>query len=195
MLYYILCYTFMKITKQRPDRICDGLTSNISENKEISNEFRFTKYHQLIKASEMVGRASLFLKTINTFDGSDVRISKRANIPYNRLRGFQKGKVGPVDNKDYIGGNYISSINLSTNIPGLFPTIEILDFNYFIDIANIWGVDYNDALDNSKIRSSTGLGVDWFTPIGPLSFSFSQPLTKKSTDKTESFRFQLGTTF
>ena len=39
----------------------------------------------------------------------DVRISKRAFVPYNRLRGFEKGKIGPVDNNDYIGGNYVST--------------------------------------------------------------------------------------
>ena len=80
----------------------------------------FTKYKELNKSSEMVGKASLYLKAINTIDGSDVRISKRAFVPYNRLRGFEKGKIGPVDNNDYIGGNYVSTLNLSTNIPGIF---------------------------------------------------------------------------
>ncbi len=167
----------------------------VSNNNEISNALTFTKYKELNKSSEMVGKASLYLKAVNTLDGSDVRISKRANVPYNRLRGFEKGKVGPVDNNDYIGGNYISTLNLSTNIPGIFSTIEILDFNYFIDVANVWGVDYDSSLDNSKIRSSTGIGLNVLTPVGPLSFSLSQPITKASSDKTESFRFNLGTTF
>ena len=138
----------------------------ISENNEISNTIVFTKYNELIKSSEMVGKASLYLKAINTIDGSDVRVSKRANVPYNRLRGFEKGKVGPVDGSDYIGGNYISTLNLSTNIPGILPTIEILDFKYFIDIGNVWGVDYNSSLDKSKIRSSTGIGLNILTPVG-----------------------------
>ena len=57
-------------------------------------------------------------------------------------------------------------------------------------------MDYDSSVDESnKIRSSTGVGLDWITPIGPLSFSLSQTLTKKSTDMTESFRFNLGTTF
>ena len=46
-----------------------------------------------------------------------------------------------------------------------------------------------------KIRSSTGIGLDLLTPVGPLSFSLATPITKKSTDKTETFRFNLGTTF
>ncbi len=167
----------------------------VSENNEIANTITYTKYNELNKSSEMVGKASLYLKAINTIDGSDVRVSKRANVPYNRLRGFEKGKVGPIDGNDYIGGNYISTLNLSTNIPGILPTIEILDFNYFIDIANVWGVDYNSSLDNSKIRSSTGIGLNVLTPVGPLSFSLTQPITKASSDRTESFRFNLGTTF
>ena len=37
--------------------------------------------------------------------------------------------------------------------------------------------------------------MDVTTPVGPLNFSLSQPITKSSTDKTETFRFNLGTTF
>ncbi len=144
----------------------------------------------------MVGKASLFLRSVNSLDDSDVRISKRAHMPYNRLRGFEKGKIGPVDNSDFVGGNYVTSLNLSTNLPGIFGTIENIDFSYFIDVGNVWGVDYDSSLDDSNfIRSSTGLALDLITPVGPLSFSLTQPITKKSTDKTESFRFNLGTTF
>ena len=65
----------------------------------------------------------------------------------------------------------------------------------FLDVANVWGVDYDITDDSNKIRSSTGVAVDWFTPVGPLNFSLTQPISKASTDKTESFRFNLGTTF
>ena len=168
----------------------------ISDNNELSNTLVFTQYKSLNQATSMVGKASLLFKSVNSLDGSDVRISKRAFVPYNRLRGFQRGKIGPIDNNDYVGGNYVSTINLSTNIPGIFNTIENLDFGYFIDIANVWGVDYDDTIDEaSKIRSSTGVGLDLLTPVGPLSFSFSKPITKHSNDKTETFRFNLGTTF
>ena len=66
----------------------------------------------------------------------------------------------------------------------------------FFDAANVWGVDYNSSIDDDgKFRSAVGLGIDWMTPIGPLNFTFAQPLTKRSTDKTETFRFNLDTTF
>ena len=75
-------------------------------------------------------------------------------------------------------------------------TLENLDFSYFIDAANVWGVDYDNSVnDSNTIRSSTGVAMDYISPIGPLSFSWSIPITKKSSDKTETFRFNLGTTF
>ena len=168
----------------------------VSGNNEIVNTFIFTQYKQLNRASEMVGKASIYLKAVNSLDDSDVRISKRAQIPYNRLRGFQRGKVGPTDSDDFVGGNYVTALNLATDIPGLLSTVENVDFTYFIDVANVWGVDYDSSINESNfIRSSTGVGIDLLTPIGPLSFSFSKPITKKSSDKTETFRFNLGTTF
>jgi len=168
----------------------------VSGNNEISNTFIYTQYKSLNQSSDMIGKASLYFKAVNSLDDSDVRISKRSRVPYNRLRGFQKGKIGPVDGSDYIGGNYVTAINLSTNLPEILNTIENVDFSYFIDLASVWGVDYSSTIeDSSSIRSSTGIGLDWSTPIGPLSFSFTHPLTKKSTDKTETFRFNLGTTF
>ena len=76
------------------------------------------------------------------------------------------------------------------------PSLENVDFNYFIDAANVWGVDYDSTIDDSNsIRTSTGIGMNLLTPVGPFSFSLSQPLTKKSTDKTETYRFKLGTTY
>ena len=66
----------------------------------------------------------------------------------------------------------------------------------FVDIANVWGVDYDSSIDDSNfVRSTAGIGMDILTPVGPLSFSLSQAITKKDTDKTETFRFNLGTSF
>ena len=65
-----------------------------------------------------------------------------------------------------------------------------------MDAANVWGVDYSSTIDDSsKIRSSTGLLLDVVTPIGPMNFSWALPITKGNGDQTETFRFNIGTTF
>ena len=117
-------------------------------------------------------------------------------MPAKRLRGFEYGKLGPKDGKDYIGGNFASAINISSTLPQLMPNSETTDFLMFLDMGNVWGVDYNSSLNNADdIRSSIGIGLDWFSVIGPMNFALSQPITKNSSDKTETFTFNLGTTF
>ena len=148
-------------------------------------------------SSDMIGRVTFYTKTVNSLSSDkDVRLSKRLFVPQSKLRGFESGKVGPIDNNSYIGGNYISTLNLSSTLPQIAPSLENIDISVFYDAANIWGVDYSGSNDDSnKIRSSTGLAMEVFTPIGPLSFSLSKAITKKATDKTQTFRFNLGTTF
>ncbi len=165
----------------------------LTDDGALSNTISLTNYYSL--TDEMVFTVGFFTKSINSINDEDIRLSKRLYIPSRRLRGFQPGKVGPKDGTDFIGGNYASSLNLSTSLPQLLRDLENLEFKFFYDLGNVWGVDYNSSLDNNKIRSSTGLSIEWSTPIGPLSFSFSQPITKSDSDKTENFRFDIGTTF
>ena len=170
----------------------------VSENYELSNIFNTTIYKSLNESSDLIGKASFYFKNVNALSSDkDVRISKRAHIPYNKLRGFERGKIGPIDNSDYIGGNYATSVNLSTNLPQIISDFENIDLSYFIDFGSVWGVDYDASIinDDFKIRASTGIGIDLITPVGPLTFSFTQPILKESSDKEETFRFNLGTTF
>ncbi len=167
----------------------------VSDNSEISNSFDLTKFKKLSARSDMVAKVSFFGKTISGLS-DDVRISKRLYLPSYRLRGFEKGKVGPVDNDDYIGGNHLTALNMSATLPNILEGLDNLDVGIFFDAANIWGIDYNSSLDDkSTIRSSAGVALNLMTPIGPLSFSFANALSKASSDKTETFRFNLGTQF
>ncbi|MDC0619512.1 outer membrane protein assembly factor BamA [Candidatus Pelagibacter ubique] len=166
----------------------------ISESYTLTNAYDYKIYNQWL--DENVFSFGFFARTTNSLNGKDVKLSDRLFLPSGKLRGFESGKVGPKDGADYIGGNYAASINLATTLPQILPNFQNTNFSIFFDAANIWGIDYNSSLsDNSKIRSSLGIAVDFFTPIGPLNFSLSEPITKGSNDITESFRFNIGTTF
>ena len=165
----------------------------ISKNQEIVNFFEISRYQ---KISESITKISFSSKAVNTISSKDVRLSKRLYIPSKKLRGFEQGKVGPIKNGEYLGGNYISTLNFNATLPKLLPSFQNTDISYFIDTANVWGVDHDSSInDNSQIRASTGVALDILTPIGPLNFSLSQPLMKHSNDITETFRFNLGTAF
>ena len=70
------------------------------------------------------------------------------------------------------------------------------DVGLFFDVGNVWGVDYDDSIDNSNnIGSSAGVTASWISPLGPMTFVLATDISKASTDKTETFNFNLGTSF
>ena len=143
-----------------------------------------------------IGAGKFYITAINGLGSDNVRLSKRKGLSTRRLRGFKKGKVGPTDSSDHIGGNYAAALNLEANLPNFLPEDTKTDIKLFLDFGNVWGVDYDSSLDDSnKIRSSTGAAAAWLSPLGPMTFVFSSNLTKASTDQTESFNFNIGTTF
>jgi outer membrane protein insertion porin family len=166
----------------------------VSEKNTLKNYYNYSHYFDLYENN--VSSVSIYLQSANSINNKDIKLSERINIPSSKLRGFESGRVGPKDGDDYIGGNYGYALNFSSTIPQIFEESQNVDFLFFIDAANLWGVDYDSSLDDSgSIRSSTGIALDWFSPIGPLSFSLAYPITKESGDKEESFRFNLGTSF
>ena len=164
----------------------------------LSGEIFLASDNNLIFFSTEKSKSIRFFgRTINSIKSSeDVKLSDRLYVPERYLRGFESGKIGPVDSADHVGGNYASALGFNLALPKLLPTLTNSDVSIFLDTANVWGVDYDAATDESnKIRSAFGISVDVYTPVGPLNFSFSEALTSASTDKAESFRFNIGTTF
>ena len=165
-----------------------------ADKKFIGNTLASSVYKSF--SDNIVGSTKIYLSTINGLDDDDVRLNKRKRLSTTRLRGFEAGKVGPVDGRDHIGGNYAAALNFEANLPNLLPDNSNADASLFLDFGNVWGVDYTNELDDSnKVRSTTGVNINWKSPIGPISFVFSQALLKAGTDKTEAFNFNLGTTF
>jgi outer membrane protein insertion porin family len=179
------------------DGYISSFTQNIpliSDSYTLTNAYDYKIYNEWL--DENVLSISFFGKTTNSLSGKDVKLSDRLFLPFSKLRGFESGKVGPKDGADYIGGNYAASINIATSLAQILPNSQNTNFSIFFDAANVWGIDYSSSLsDESKIRSSFGIAVDFFTPVGPLNFSLSEPITKGKNDITETFRFNLGTTF
>ena len=182
-------------------RTSDGYRSNysiniplVSDTNTLTNSYNYKIYSELYENN--ISSFSLLLKSATSITGDDVKLSERLSIPSRRLRGFERGKVGPRDGADFIGGNYLSAINFQSTIPKIFDNSQSLDAIIFFDAANVWGVDYDSSInDGSEIRSSIGIGVDWLTAVGPLNFSLTEVISKSDSDIEESFRFNLGTTF
>ena len=163
-----------------------------SDDLSIANTLNFSKYTSI--SDNLILSGNFLFMAVNSID-DDVRVSRRIYIPSSKLRGFESGKFGPKDGDEYVGGNYGSAINLNTTLPSFFSGNEDLDLSLFLDAATIREVDYDSSLESSEIRSATGIAVNWYTIVGPLSFSYAIPLSSEPSDKTEKFRFRIGTSF
>ena len=166
----------------------------VSDTNTLTNSYDYKLFNEFYENN--ITSFSVSFSSANSISNDDIKLSERLFIPSRKLRGFETGKVGPKDGADFIGGNYLTSFNVQTNVPSIFENAQNLDAVIFFDAASTWGVDYDSSLDDGgKLRSSIGIGVDWFTIIGPLNFSLTEVITKEETDIKETFRFNLGTTF
>ena len=165
----------------------------VEENSSVFNRFTLSKYHSFNE--NILGAFKFYAAGILAIE-DDVRLSKRIHIPAKRLRGFETRKVGPVDSGDYVGGNYAMAMNFEAALPNLLPEATQTDVAVFLDLGNLWHVDYDSRIgQSSKIRSSAGIATNLFTPIGPLNFVFAQDLSSAESDTTQQFKFQIGTSF
>ena len=111
------------------------------------------------------------------------------------VRGFEQSSLGPKDtNGDFIGGNrrIIGNFEVLFPMPGVKGDKSVR-LSAFVDVGNVFGT--NEKMRLSDLRSSVGIGVSWFSPVGPLKFSLAKPIRQKPEDKVERFQFLLGRVF
>lgn len=111
------------------------------------------------------------------------------------VRGFRSRSLGPKDTlppNDPIGGNrrVLGNMELLFPLPGSSRDNKSMRLSLFADGGMVYGP--NERLDLGQLRYSSGLAFNWYSPVGPLSFSYAIPLNDKPGDRTESFQFTLG---
>jgi outer membrane protein insertion porin family len=118
----------------------------------------------------------------------------------NSVRGYDNGSLGPRDidpisGLDFaVGGTkrLLGNAELFFPIPGIKDSKQFR-LSAFVDGGNVWGSDSSYSLGD--LRYSTGVGISWLSPFGPLKLVYAKPLNSKSTDNTQSLQFQLGQQF
>ncbi len=112
----------------------------------------------------------------------------------NTVRGYSPGSLGPQDvNGASLGGSrqVIGSFELLFPVPGLTKD-RSTRLAAFVD-AGMVGEDYDFIF--SEMRYSAGLAFSWFSPLGPLRFSWAQPLNDEPGDDVEQLQFTIGSQF
>lgn len=113
------------------------------------------------------------------------------------VRGYEAGTIGPKDiNGDALGGNqrYIANAELLFPVPGLKGD-KSTRMGVFFDAGAVRNNQTLDLLDDQSFRYSAGLIGYWVSPFGPLKFALAHALNPSEADKTQTFQFQVGSTF
>jgi outer membrane protein insertion porin family len=112
------------------------------------------------------------------------------------VRGYLSSSLGIADpfTGDALGGakRLIGNAELQMPFPGGGPDRSLRWFG-FIDGGQIY--QEGQKMRASELRFSSGLGVSWISPVGPLKLSYAKPLNAKPGDRLERFQFQMGTGF
>jgi outer membrane protein insertion porin family len=110
------------------------------------------------------------------------------------VRGFEQGSLGPYESGTAIGGP--KKITLNAELIAPFPGAgndRTLRMFAFVDAGNVFSESANYSL--ADLRASTGVGISWISPVGPLRLGFAKPLRKEAGDRIQTLQFQIGTAF
>jgi len=110
------------------------------------------------------------------------------------VRGFEQGSLGPYESGTAIGGP--KKITLNAELIAPFPGAgndRTLRMFAFVDAGNVFRETDNYSL--AELRASTGVGISWISPVGPLRLGFAKPLRKEAGDRIQTLQFQIGTAF
>ena len=159
----------------------------------IENNLNGAIYHSI--SNDYILSLKSGFNAVNSLGDEDIKLSDRKFLRQSKLRGFESYGVGPKDGTDHIGGNYSAYASLSSTIPNPIPDSWNAKSIIFLDTGSVWGVDFDDSLDSNKLRSAVGLSLEWVSPLGPLSITLSENISKADGDLEESFSFQIGSNF
>ena len=129
----------------------------------------------------------------NGYDGKPLPFFKVFYLGgVNSVRGYQTASIGPKDsNGDSIGGDHMlqGTVELLFPLPGLQKDKSVR-LSWFVDAGTVGG-----NYDLKTLSCSTGLGFNWYSPVGPLKISFARAFHEQPGDRTQFVQFTLGTVF
>ena len=133
------------------------------------------------------------------FAGEKIRINNRFFLGGDDLRGFQNAGVGPRDKStlDALGGNEYYEGTAELKFPVGLPEELGVSGALFTDAGSLWHADNSGptVIDSNAVRVSSGVGLLWTSPFGPIRIDFARALKKQPEDRTELVRFSFGTRF
>ena len=165
-------------------------TPTSSSNGYFRNIITLKKYYG---SKKNIFSIQTKLGNIISLNNNDILTDDKFSLGGRWLRGFDNYGAGPRNSRSsYVGGNNLVvtkldySYEISSNSD--FPIL----LNLFNDYGYIWENKTNPTQNDNSLRSSLGFGIKYYSPIGPIGFSWGFPLMDEEYDIKRMFLFSVG---
>ena len=165
-------------------------TPSSSSNGFFKNIVSGKKYYSLDS-----GIISVQAKAGNilSFNNNEILSDDKFSLGGRWLRGFDSFGAGPRNSRtSYVGGNNILALKLDFSKPITLNQQNPIFFNLFNDYGSVWGNKNTVTSSDNDLRASYGFGINYYSPIGPIGFSWGFPLADKDYDIKRMFLFSIG---
>ena len=165
-------------------------TPTSSNNGFVKNLLTVKKYFNNNKSIYGIqGKLGNIFSTSN----NDILTDDKFSLGGRTLRGFDIYGVGPRDSRtSYVGGNNLALLKLDYSYEITQQSDFPFYFNIFNDYGLIWGNKTTPTQSDNNIRSSVGFGIKYYSPVGPIGFTWGFPIMDEEYDIKRMFLFSVG---
>ena len=165
-------------------------TPTSSNNGFIRNIITYKQYHS---SEKNIFSIQAKIGNIFSLNNNDILTDDKFSLGGRWLRGFDRYGAGPRNSRSsYVGGNnivvtkfdYSYEISSNSNFP--------IYLNLFNDYGLLWENKTTPTNNDNSLRSSAGFGVKYYSPIGPIGFTWGFPIMDEEYDIKRMFLFSIG---
>ena len=165
-------------------------TPSSSANGFIKNIITGKKYYNL---NNNILSVQARAGNIYSLNNNEILSDDKFSLGGRWLRGFDNFGAGPRNSRStYVGGNNLLVAKFDYSKPITLNDQNPIYFNIFNDYGMIWGNKNVVTSSDQDLRASYGFGFNYYSPIGPIGFTWGFPLADKDYDVKRMFLFSVG---
>tara|TARA_B100001057_G_scaffold318485_1_gene318732 strand:- start:5505 stop:7775 length:2271 start_codon:yes stop_codon:yes gene_type:complete len=165
-------------------------TPTSSSNGFIRNLITFKQFYSM---KDNIFSVQTKLGNIISLNNRDILTDDKFSLGGRWLRGFDNFGVGPRNSRSsYVGGNNIAVTKIDYSYEITSGTDFPIYLNFFNDYGLIWENKTKPTKSDNSLRSSFGLGIKYYSPIGPIGFTWGFPIMDEEYDIKRMFLFSVG---
>ena len=165
-------------------------TPTSSNNGFVKNILTLKKYYS---SNKNIFSIQSQFGNIFSLSNNEILTDDKFSLGGRWLRGFDNFGAGPRNSRtSYVGGNnlFVTKLDYSYEITknSNFP----IYINFFNDYGLLWENKTKPSQSDNSLRSSAGFGIRYYSPVGPIGFTWGFPIQDEEYDIKRMFLFSIG---